>query len=516
MTAAQMSARAGMSQRRRRSSLLSWRLLRLELRRNVMLWIAPLPAALFYLTAYRSAVALPPLWSERLGIAQPDALLAFAPFVAGAAAWMGSREGRTGMTDLVAVSARPRFTGQLATWAATTSWAVTVYLACMGVLYGVTAHQATWGAPTWWPLAVGTAAIGALCALGFVAGAFFPSPFTTPLAAITALLVFEVPFRVQIKAGRTTSMILPTTNLHLPPLSAGIFYPVAPDLYIVQTIFLVGLVAGALGVLGLRASAGTIWSRCGVAVLAGAGIVAVTVAVGLVGDARIRPSGAQIPSIRNVTYDKPIAYTPVCSHAAVPVCLHPALKSYLPDMTAALAPLLDQVAGLPGAPVRVEQIADWQLAPLAPASRIVLGPNEVVGDSTLGGKPPVLRFFLGALPGIYGLSTAAFTEQLRLAFAQAVTAGDTGGVVTPAQRAVAAALMRAAGVHVAAGAPVGGVPGGGPPPNGPGAPVQTGLPAPVHVAAVQFANLPASTRHAWLATHLAALRAGRVTLAQLP
>jgi hypothetical protein len=42
------------------------------------------------------------------------------------------------------------------------------------------------------------------------------------------------------------------------------------------------------------------------------------------------------------------------------------------------------------------------------------------------------------------------------------------------------------------------------------------LAAPVQAAARRFAALPAPTRHAWLVQHLAALRARRITLAQLP
>jgi hypothetical protein len=38
----------------------------------------------------------------------------------------------------------------------------------------------------------------------------------------------------------------------------------------------------------------------------------------------------------------------------------------------------------------------------------------------------------------------------------------------------------------------------------------------VSAAARRFAALPASARHAWLATHLTALRAGTITLAQIP
>jgi hypothetical protein len=39
---------------------------------------------------------------------------------------------------------------------------------------------------------------------------------------------------------------------------------------------------------------------------------------------------------------------------------------------------------------------------------------------------------------------------------------------------------------------------------------------PIGAKALRFAALPTATRHAWLAEHLPALRAGRLTLADLP
>ena len=47
------------------------------------------------------------------------------------------------------------------------------------------------------------------------------------------------------------------------------------------------------------------------------------------------------------------------------------------------------------------------------------------------------------------------------------------------------------------------------PGGGPQSPAMT-------AAASRFAALSPATRHAWLVTHLAALRAGHITLAQLP
>jgi hypothetical protein len=119
-------------------------------------------------------------------------LVAFACPVAGASAWMGSRESRRRTADLVSITARPRPARLLATWAATTCWALVAYLACVIVVYGVTAQQAAWGGPLWWPAMVAAASLPGLTALGFAAGTLVPSRFTAPLAALAAFSVLAL------------------------------------------------------------------------------------------------------------------------------------------------------------------------------------------------------------------------------------------------------------------------------------------------------------------------------------
>ena len=104
------------------------RLLWVELRHNAIPLVLPLIAALYWFDCYRIAATLPPLWEMRLFyiLGQGHALLDFAPFVAGVAAWMGSRDGRRGMGDLVTATVRPRWEVQLAIWAATVVWAAAV------------------------------------------------------------------------------------------------------------------------------------------------------------------------------------------------------------------------------------------------------------------------------------------------------------------------------------------------------------------------------------------------------
>ena len=164
------------------------RLLRIELRRNAMLWMLPLAVALFWYQAYRHITALPPMWNVRAMTLQNDALLDFSIPVAASAAWMGWRERRRRMTEMITGTPRSRWTRHLATWTATTCWAMAGYLACVAVTYAITAtaRPAPWGGPLWWPVVVGAVGIPALSAFGFVAGVLFPSRFTTPLVTLAA------------------------------------------------------------------------------------------------------------------------------------------------------------------------------------------------------------------------------------------------------------------------------------------------------------------------------------------
>ena len=131
----------------------------------------------------------------------------------------------------------------------------------------------------------------------------------------------------------------------------------------------------------------------------------------------------------------------------------------------------------------------------------------------------MLRLQLGLLnmPGPCGFceapTTKQFADQMRLLFAHAfVGAGNGSG--TAAQQAVQAALLHGAGIPFAAQPGViadtenfpGSAPGSKP---GPAA-------GPVYAAARRLASLPAQAWHAWLAAHLAALRAGQLTPQDLP
>jgi hypothetical protein len=507
------------------------RLLRLELRRSIMPWLLPLLAVLFWFATYRPAMANPPFWNIRAGMIQSRTMLAYAPLLAGAAAWAGSRERRRGMADLVGITALPRWAGQLAAWAATTFWAEAVYLAGVAVLYVVTADQGAWGGPLWWPVAVGGVFVAASCALGFAAGSLLPSRFTPPLAAFVMFLALAGG-AFALQADVRYAQIWPLSVQGPFPLdSVGIFYPYVPDLAIAQVMFLAGLGAAALGALGLPAAAGGRWLRRAAAIVTAAGLVAAGSGVALAGTARLEAHGMVIPALHDAASDRPTAYTPVCSHTAVPVCLQPAYRALLLDVTAAFGPALGQIEGLPGAPVRITQVAVTSVK-ASPS-----GNGMGFGGPVISGSPPVLYLPLAGmtLPGEGSTSAAEFIATLRqqdgpsimsalvgLTGQDAELVGPGGIYAEPGE-----SLGHAAQVAVAEGLLVKalGLASSGPkgtrimPSGRTGTPAGGGTSSVPHqeaMAAQRFASLPAAARHAWLMTHLTALRAGRITPSEIP
>jgi hypothetical protein len=219
-----------------------------------------------------------------------------------------------------------------------------------------------------------------------------------------------------------------------------------------------------------------------------------------------------IPALHDAASDRPLRYTPVCSHTAIPVCLNPAYASYLPATEAALAPVLGQIAGLPGAPARVSQaVATYHQGPSNSVDIGLAGPS-------VSGTPSVFHLLLPVqIPGP-AITASELAGKLRSATGPGIVASVTGDGpgASRAQHAVTTALLMAAGVVsqqlLSPGTPAAG--NGAPGAGSGGLGLAPGSPA--YAAAKRFAALPAAVRHAWLRQHLAALRAGRISLGQLP
>ena len=531
MTAATAPVRARPRPAARAPGRAGARLLLLELRHSPMPWLLPLVAALFWATTYRKVMAQPPQWYPRAGTIQIGALLAFASPVTGAAAWTAARDRRRHISDLVAVTARPRWTRLLAPWAATAAWAVAGFVACIGVLYGVTARQASWGGPLWWPVVLDVAAILALSAAGFTAGTLVASRYTAPVVTLGTFLALGFSTQPIVGAGSywdISPIVAGSWDFgqrrggHLLPLSPGPAHspgdvPGRPDLGGGSGLWVCPPAPAGDGCApsnGGRSRRRSCWRRHG---------------GGLAGTGRMDAHGMiAVPALHDAASDVPVHYTAVCSHAAVPVCLNPAYAGYLP----ARRPR----CGRCSARSRACRARRPGSARPPPTYRQGAGNEVAIGldGPVLTGTPPVYRLVLPDQLSEPALTTQQWAAPLRISDGSAIVASVTGAGpgASPAQDAVATAIMLAAGVRLApppGSAPVsgrapgaGGCPrqriparrgetlsGSGPGPIGVSAVPPLAAGSPGYAAAQRFAAQPAAVRHAWLIRHLAALRAGR-------
>jgi hypothetical protein len=453
------------------------RLARLELRRSTMLALLPLLAVLLGATEIRNDLSHAPLWAVRSMDLQIQVELTGA-IVAAVAAWVATRDRRRHLTDLIVTTVRSRWSRQLTAWAALTAWALVFYGACVAVVYGVTAAQTSWGGPIWWLPAVGAAAIIAFSAFGFAIGTTLPSRFTAPLVAIVALFAPQIGV-IAIQHGHPWGRVSFAEGATVP--GTATFVPFHPGLSVTQLLFLLGTAGVALGALALpRGAGGRRLRHVGAAVMT-IGLVAAGTGVALADTARETDQGIVIPALHAAADDRPLVAAPVCDHSAVPICLHPAYQAMLPVLSRQITPMLRQVIGLPGAPERVDI---GSRTPASGDSRVLTVGSELLIDPgpAFDTVPPELR-----------------TDVAITAIERVVAPGR--GANGPAQQAIAGALVDAMNVEVR---DVGSnsllpVPG-----------------SPAAAAARRFAALPAATRHDWLASRVEALRAGELTLADIP
>jgi hypothetical protein len=486
------------------------RLLAIEVRRNALPWMLPIAAALLWFDAVRTAQSYPPVWGQMSAIITDHVMVDVGPFAAGLAAWIGAREHRYGLGDLLATTARPRWVRQLAAWAATTAWALLAYAGAVGVIFGMTAQRATWGSPQWWPVAVAGSGVALFVTIGFAAGAMFPSRFTAPLAVIGTTMVSVMVFQAAVKNNEAhiVGLSLLSPNTGVPPLDSGVFYPIPADLFILQVVFLVGAIATGVGALGLPTAAGGTLIRRVAATVTAAGVLAAGTALVLVSTAHYGPHGVTVAAIHDAATDRPIVYTPVCAQGPVPVCVHPAFRTELTTVDATFAPVLSTVAGLPGAPVRVTQVNLRR-------TRLFRAADQYTVSVTLTG--PALEYAFGSADAMgsgaadpTALGGASAREYLRTQAASEILTAILGAPTdaNPAGEAVTYGLLTAMGIPTGVNPdPVAGT-GIGVTGPAPGSAVAT--------AAQSFAALPAAVRSAWLISHLAALRSGHITLAELP
>ncbi len=423
------------------------RLLWIEVKRNAVLWVLPLLALLVYVDTYRTVSAYPPVWTVR-ALAVPDRLLVdFAAFAGGFCAWAGSREGRRKTEDLLGTTARPAWTRQLAALAGTMFWLVLAFLVAVAALYIQIARVAAWGGPPLWPVAVGLVALVTICVVGFTAGALFPGRFTAPLVAVGAVVLHLVGTHAVNDPNMPNLHDLLSLGANVPPYDMGVFYRVPLDVPIAQVMFMGGIAVAAVGVLALSPALRHVAGRGSPPGgtgrwLRGVSVALVAAGSGRVGD-RVQPDRdgqadrgrRNIPALHDAAHAaRPVPYTPDCAKTGFEVCVHPAFGTYLGAVAAALDPVAAEIAGLPGAPVRAEQVP--------------YGPPFY--SSPIAGAPPVYEFTV-TITWVSPAVAGPLVQQGLLSDFIGGPAYEQSGNLGPAQQAVVSALLTAAYACVGSG-----------------------------------------------------------------
>ncbi len=221
--------------------------------------------------------------------------------------------------------------------AGTLCWLLLAFLAGVAVLYIQIALQTNWGGPALWPVFVGAAGLTVVAVIGFACGTFFPGRFAAPLVAIVVLVLFQTGFREALGVSGSSGTYALLSPASSPPVvDTGVYYRVAPDLPIVQVMFMAGIAVALFGVLGLAttlrelaaarglASAGAAFARgdgwllrAVAVILVACGVAASWTAFALAGTAKPDAVGGwQIPALHSAGSDRPIPATPDCTSSS--------------------------------------------------------------------------------------------------------------------------------------------------------------------------------------------------------
>ena len=468
------------------------RLFWIETRRSAGLWCFPFLVLLAWFAAGQEARSGVTLWtatSQQIAFA----LILAAPAAGGLAAWTAGRDRRRRIEDLLQTTPRPALQRDLAGLGASAAWTLAACLA-VGISLGQVAFRnATWGGPLLPPIGVGLLTLLAGAAIGFVAGTLVPSRFAPPLVAVGLFLALAVPTAAPYSRSAETGLLIPSPLLYLSPvaITEEVAYPVFfrpwPDIAGGQALMLVGIAATSLsGLALLRRATPVAWAGLTVALAtAGLGVVSLTT-VGF-------HQGAAIP------------YVPACVQhpGSVEVCLHPAYESALETTAEVVDAVMAPLIGVPGGPRRVEQAADRG----RPARGVDPAP-----EGTMRTFP--IEADVGAQPYL-----AAQTVVLDLVRDRSARGGGAAGL-GDAQAALAIWLLDRAGFDgrledVTLTADRSLVPPGSNP-AGAEADAAARQRSAIDAAVARFAALDAAAQRAWLGANWADLRAGSLTLDDLP
>jgi hypothetical protein len=339
------------------------RLLRIEARRTLAIWLVPVMAWLAW-RMVRDALALDVvLWLESSAAISRSAVV-IGPVAAGAAAWVAGRDRRRGIGDLLGTTSRPAFQRDLAIWAGSAAWGLAAYGAVAAVVLVETARRATWGGPAVWPILAGAFGVAAQAAVGTALGRLnlgrFGNLVVAPMTGIGlfyAQILSSDTRLEEIGRGWSRGRLLSLDERW----ETSVWFGLPAELPALQACWYLGLTAAVLAAVAVVRRRGlpealALTATVAVALVSATGVVQRTGAWG-------PPLGAD-----GTVEAAPVALA--CAGEPVAVCVHPAYRAWLDEIAGATNTALAPLAGVPGAPTRAEQVASYDERAAAPAETV--------------------------------------------------------------------------------------------------------------------------------------------------
>jgi hypothetical protein len=324
------------------------RLFQIEARRSIALWFAPALAVLVIwgtLSTMRPDDA-PTLWHR--GSTQFGLMCVVAAFImCGVGAWTAGRDRRRQVNELVATTPRPTLFQDVALLASTIAWGLIGCVLAAAFLFVAIDRKATWGDPVATPVVVGLLTVVTGTAAGYLGGALIPGRFAAPLVAVA----FS---GVVLLVGTRSTAVAYLSPMSMDPRGISpydLFYR-PPSIPVVEmSLWLAGLTGCAIAITAF-------WRRR--TLLAGCWLaIALVMATGgavLVTRAFVHPPWERIYPGQPLA-----AYEPACVERAIPICVHPAYEARLQDIADRIGRLVEPLVGVPGGPVRAEQMASREV-----------------------------------------------------------------------------------------------------------------------------------------------------------
>ena len=457
-------------------------LLRIETRRSVAVWFVPVMALAGWYVSYDHLGNGIHLWGEtrtQFGFA----MVVIVPVAGAVAAWIAGRERRRGLGDALASTPVPAFRRDLAAWAASFAWCALAYLAVVGYRSIEVAREATWGGPDPFAIGIGLAAIAAASAFGYLVGALVPSRFAAILAG-GALALAENQIDRHTFGGPDSPLryLSPWRYLY------G-FWELAgsePAFGASLLLWLVGIAAVLLALVALRRERSRpAWTMLAAAVL-----------VAALGAGASIWTGSGRWAIARETPD------PVCVETTIPVCFHPAYQKFLGETAAVVGAVVAPVVGVPGAPTHAVQFEAQLRSPSD--DTLVLNVWRAGDKSDALAREIAIALATAEGVGAARVYPSEVPNEVQLAVARwlVVEAGYDPGTPSDWAWRLPACEERAWGLD-----------------REPGMDRPREIEAcqaPVLEAIERFERIPEGERRAWLERNFAALRAGTVTVEDLP